>query len=280
MNVKCKTKDDIINFFNKFKHRFKIIRLSVLMFSRLNVQDDEIDHLRNLLYELRDDDYIVIDSEGDINTDVFYTTPDRIKRYRDSKKEEQVMISEKTIEYLKTIITGDSGKSEYKTGPKLIEFFNQFGFSDNYGQGFPPRWFFTQEKLIELNKKNKIKDVIENYYNPVNFISENKKLVKLVTELNKYLGFDNLKLEITNKKACLIQIDGEEEVDLTDESKEEKTITQINITGNNNQLANDNSKVESVKNNKRSHGVFSQIIIGVIILVVASLILVYVFGIK
>lgn len=64
-------------------------------------------------------------------------------------------VSKKTIDYLKGIITGDSQKTEYLSGPKLVEFFNNLGFSEDDVQGFPSRSLYTENKLKELNKMEK-----------------------------------------------------------------------------------------------------------------------------
>ena len=52
-------------------------------------------------------------------------------------------ISQKTVEKLRNLINEET---EYRSGPKLIAFFNNLGFNDEYGQGFPSRWMFTDEK--------------------------------------------------------------------------------------------------------------------------------------
>lgn len=46
-------------------------------------------------------------------------------------------LSSKTLEKLRNLINEET---DYRSGPKLVEFFNQFGFHDSYGQGFPSRW--------------------------------------------------------------------------------------------------------------------------------------------
>lgn len=38
------------------------------------------------------------------------------------------------------------------TGPNLVNFFNEFGRADIYGQGFPSRWIYTLDCLNELNE--------------------------------------------------------------------------------------------------------------------------------
>ena len=57
----------------------------------------------------------------------------------------------KTIEKLRIIINEES---EYRSGPQLVSFFNNFGFNDEYRQGFPSRWAYTQEKLEKINETN------------------------------------------------------------------------------------------------------------------------------
>jgi len=46
-------------------------------------------------------------------------------------------ISERTIKRLAEIITGDKSLSPYRSGAKLVGFFNEFGTNHTYGQGFP-----------------------------------------------------------------------------------------------------------------------------------------------
>lgn len=62
------------------------------------------------------------------------------------------MLSQNTLRKISEIYNGDTEDFyEYKSGPKLVSFFNEnFGFSDSYGQGFPSRWYYTLDKLIHL----------------------------------------------------------------------------------------------------------------------------------
>lgn len=60
-------------------------------------------------------------------------------------------ISSKTMERLNGIITGNTEKSPYRSGPQLIDFFRDFGERDLYGQGFPARAKYVQEKLDKFN---------------------------------------------------------------------------------------------------------------------------------
>jgi len=57
-------------------------------------------------------------------------------------------LSPRTLENLREMI---NERTEYRSGPKLVQFFNRLGFSDVYGRGFPSRWLFTDERLAEIN---------------------------------------------------------------------------------------------------------------------------------
>ncbi len=59
------------------------------------------------------------------------------------------MISENSLRQISHIFCGDTGGLySYKSGPKLISFFNQhFQANDQYAQGFPSRWVYVYDKL-------------------------------------------------------------------------------------------------------------------------------------
>ena len=119
------------------------------------------------------------------------------------KNLEIMKTSLKTIDYLKGIITGDSKKTPYLSGSKLVSFFGNFGFDDEYGQGFPSRWFYCEQKLLDLNDQNRIEELIEYYYKPINFIKKKDQYKNLIQELNEYLYFDDLKLIVKGKTVKL-----------------------------------------------------------------------------
>ncbi|WP_239234257.1 hypothetical protein [Candidatus Nitrotoga sp. BS] len=84
-------------------------------------------------------------------------------------------------------------KSEYRSGPKLVQFFNELGFNDSYGQGFPSRWYFTDEKLAKINGTPTLDQCIKSTFAPVNFVSRIQELDILIKEFNQYLAFDKWK---------------------------------------------------------------------------------------
>lgn len=99
-----------------------------------------------------------------------------------------------TIQALGKIITGDGDISPYRSGPKLVNFFNQYGGDAVYGAGFPSRWKYTEDELIRINDLGLISKVIEESVNPVNYIDTEFNVDEVVDYLNKYLMYDGLRL--------------------------------------------------------------------------------------
>ena len=100
-------------------------------------------------------------------------------------------LSEQSIGVLANIITGDSKKSPYRSGPLLISFFNPyFDQKDTYGQGFPTRWYYARDKLLALNDTDSLRATIESVLDPRNFLGTTFSPEEIVSELNQYFEFD------------------------------------------------------------------------------------------
>lgn len=68
------------------------------------------------------------------------------------------MLSHETIKRISEIFCGDIGNLYmYKSGSKLVNFCNQYlGDSDVYGSGFPSRWNYIYNKIVNLYNSNQI----------------------------------------------------------------------------------------------------------------------------
>jgi hypothetical protein len=106
-------------------------------------------------------------------------------------------LSDKSLEKLRNLINEEI---EYRFGPKLVEFFNKFGFNDEYGQGFPSRWQYTDEKLSQLNNTDKLQDVVTELFNPINHIERIEDLDRYIMEFNQYLTFDKKDVALSEMK--------------------------------------------------------------------------------
>ncbi|UVS41418.1 hypothetical protein NXV60_10725 [Bacteroides fragilis] len=98
-----------------------------------------------------------------------------------------MIISPKTIEKLRILINEET---EYRSGSKLVSFFNNYGFSDSYGNGFPSRWVYTESKLNAINGKPELDRCIRDLFAPVNFIGRFSDLDNFIADFNQYLSFD------------------------------------------------------------------------------------------
>lgn len=105
-------------------------------------------------------------------------------------------LSPKPIEFLVGIITGDSGLSEYRSGPELVNFFNSHGESDLYGQGFPSRHIFVREKLQALNGGDRIKAVVESAFDALD--EEKDHAEDVAFQFSKLAAQDGIKLRKDN----------------------------------------------------------------------------------
>ena len=118
-------------------------------------------------------------------------------------------LTQKALEFLQKYIVGDGDDGpEYRSGPKLVQLFNEFGFDDSYGQGFPSRWMYVRDRLAELNGTPRIKRLIEDVFNPEAFIDKESELVEYIARFNKYLHFCDLELKLANKKVIVVSVDG------------------------------------------------------------------------
>jgi Abortive infection C-terminus len=110
-------------------------------------------------------------------------------------------ISERTIKRLAEIITGDKALSPYRSGPKLVAFFNDYGANQAYGKGFPSRWVFTEGCIRQFNDTSTLKGIILGALDPLDFkgatVYDNQtqqykaaNLQDALTYLNEFLAYD------------------------------------------------------------------------------------------
>lgn len=103
-------------------------------------------------------------------------------------------------------ITGDNKKSIYRSGPNLVDFFNELGFNDSYSQGFSTRWVFAEKRIKEIIHQNKFPEFIEYSLSSEHFIEfedMEKRITDIVDYWNRYLKLDDLKINYNGEKIRL-----------------------------------------------------------------------------
>lgn len=110
------------------------------------------------------------------------------------------MLSEDSLKQISHIYCGDIGEFySYKSGPKLVEFFNRYyQENDIYGQGFPSRWIYVYNKLVGLLNQNRfdsfLKIVLSKSYlmseQSISEIEAAEKSQNILDEMNRILKVD------------------------------------------------------------------------------------------
>lgn len=103
-------------------------------------------------------------------------------------------LSSRTIQAVARVITGDGNMSPYRSGPRLVEFFNEYGSNSRYGQGFPSRWQFAEDELHKLNGTANIKAAIESAVDQRYYLDTKFEAQDVVEHLNQYLIYDGYRL--------------------------------------------------------------------------------------
>jgi hypothetical protein len=117
-----------------------------------------------------------------------------------------MILSPKTLEQLRIIINGDN-TDDYRKGPKLVELFNRLGFNDVYGQGFPSRKTYTDERLNQINGTPELDKCIKEVFAVINYVGRFSYLDSLIAKFNEYLMFDKWKVVRENAIITFERID-------------------------------------------------------------------------
>jgi hypothetical protein len=104
-------------------------------------------------------------------------------------------ITERTIKFLGKTLCGDNGILPYKKGHELVDFFVKFGADDVYGEGFPSRWVYTEDKVREFNNTTTLKSIIENSVDPRDLMDSESSVPETINSINDCLKFDGYELK-------------------------------------------------------------------------------------
>lgn len=125
------------------------------------------------------------------------------------------MISSDSLKEISNIFCGDTeGFYAYKQGYKLVEFFNSnFGAKDVYRSGFPSRWIYVHDKLVDLINNREIDRFFnivlsKNYLMQEQSLSEveaAEKIESIYTEFNRIIHRDLCKITRNNGRYHLIK---------------------------------------------------------------------------
>jgi len=110
----------------------------------------------------------------------------------------------KTLEKLRILINEET---QYRSGPQLIQFFNELGFRDTYEQGFPSRASYTDDRLARINGTPELDKCIRKLFAPVNFIGRIGELDVFIKDFNQYLAFDKWKIVRNREEIKFVRLE-------------------------------------------------------------------------
>lgn len=117
-------------------------------------------------------------------------------------------VSARTLEAIGRIITGDEKVSRYRGGPALVRLFNDYGANDEYGQGFPSRWKYAEDKLRDLNGSEAFAALLCEVMDPREFMDTEFKVQPALDYINQRLKYDGYEVLIDKGLAKIRNLQG------------------------------------------------------------------------
>lgn len=102
-----------------------------------------------------------------------------------------MILQSKTLEKLRLLINEET---DYRSGPQLVQFFNELGFNDVYSQGFGSRQIYTDERLAMINGTPELDKCIKKVFAPINYIGKSGTLDNFIKDFNQYIAFDKWRI--------------------------------------------------------------------------------------
>ena len=125
------------------------------------------------------------------------------------------MIGSDSIKEIANIFWGDIGDYyTYKSGPKLVRFFNDnFGATDVYRSGFPSRWVYVYDKINLLISNHSIDSFLNKILSKAYLMQEQslseieavEKIEKIYNEFNRVIQKDLCKITRNNGRYHLVK---------------------------------------------------------------------------
>ena len=102
----------------------------------------------------------------------------------------------------------------YRSGPRLVDLFNQFGFEDTYpsGGGFPSRWMFAEQKLMKLNGSAELERLVEEAFDPLAGRDQEIDVKHAIEDINTYLRRDGCEIVVVDDDRARVRPIGDQKV--------------------------------------------------------------------
>lgn len=117
-------------------------------------------------------------------------------------------VAARTLTAIGRIVTGDENLSRYRSGPNLVRLFNDYGSNDEYGQGFPSRWQYAENKLRELNGTPGLAALLCEVLDPREFMDSEHEPGPAIEYINQRLTYDGYEIALEGGLAKVRNLQG------------------------------------------------------------------------
>ena len=105
-------------------------------------------------------------------------------------------------------ITGDNGKSFYRSGGQLVDFFNELGLNHTDEGRFPTRWLFADLKIKEIINQDRLLEFINYSLSAEHYLEVQSQydINGIIEYWNSYLELDDIKIIRNGNKFSLASL--------------------------------------------------------------------------
>lgn len=127
-------------------------------------------------------------------------------------------IRDHTFKKLGQICCGDEGPSNYLSGSKLVDFFNELGYDDKYDENFGyTRYVYAKERIEDIVGKGQFNKFINYFLDEYRFIDTDVNPIEVLDHMNEYLNIDGYEISQIGKNKYAVYSLKDQDVVFDDE---------------------------------------------------------------
>lgn len=116
------------------------------------------------------------------------------------------------------ICCGDEGPSNYLSGAKLVDLFNEFGYDDKYDGNFGyTRYVYAKERIEDIVKKGQFNKFLNYFLDEYRFIDNHVKPMEVLNYMNEYLRIEDYEISQVGENKYAVYSLKDQDVILDDE---------------------------------------------------------------
>ncbi|UZJ63203.1 hypothetical protein OKW96_11810 [Sphingobacterium sp. KU25419] len=132
-----------------------------------------------------------------------------------SCKDIKMKLSPLTLSKISGFITGDNKNCPYRSGPEILELFNEVDILDTYKGGMPEglsRTNYTKQTLTKINDSDKIAKILSLVFDSRLFAGTDYSFEECITQANIILARDNYSIDVSTGKTIISGYDSPDQI--------------------------------------------------------------------